>query len=105
MKTELYLDTGLLRQHATDLQNARRKAQLLQEQLRQASAILETKGSSGLRAAVTNAGNLAEYYRKLSDALEGLCDDCEQLVARGGRALDENTAKTNAMLSRWEFNN
>lgn len=91
MDAEFFLDTALLRQHALELGEARRRVQELEEQLKIAQTYAEAEGDTSIRPLLEKVNTLDTYYDRLAAGLEDLCTEAEAVTQKNIEALEASS--------------
>ena len=90
MEGELYVNTMLLQQHGAEIQQERRVAEQLYEQLRLAQQYASLETAYRYNRLVQQADNLIRYFRAMEDAVDNMSTDFEKFSQRVRIMLEEN---------------
>ena len=90
----LFVDTGLLRDHVSKLQNQRKIAERLRESLRAMQCISEPERLGQYKAVLRDVDQLCEYLTRMARLLDNAGDEAVVLSREIAAIIEEDAAQT-----------
>lgn len=89
-----FIDTGLLRDHVSKLQNQRKIAEKLRESLWAMQCVAEPETFAQYKAVLRDVELLCEYFTRMAQALDNTGDEAVVLSREIAAMITEDTAQT-----------
>ena len=94
MENRFYLNTRLLRDHVSEVQDERRTAQRLKEAVRMTRDLGNPAAAGQYRRILESVDSLEGYFGRMANALETISDKGYQMYTRIGRMIEDDTDRT-----------
>ena len=101
MENGLYVDILRLKEHISKIRQEWYAAQRLCENLRLARQCAEPGDAWRYDELIAQADNLAGYFRTMSETVENMTIELEQLSLKAGRMLED--AEAYVLFPQWEL--
>ena len=96
---DLFVDTGLLRDHVSKLQKQRKIAERLRESLQVMQRISEPEKFGQYKAVLRDVDQLCEYLTRMARLLDNAGDEAVALSCEIGTMLADDAAHTRHVVS------
>lgn len=94
-----FIDTGLLRDHVSKLQNQRKIAERLRENLQAMQRVAEPETFAQYKAVLRDVELLCEYFTRMARVLDHTGDEAVVLSREMAAMIEEDTAQTKRIIS------
>lgn len=96
----LFVDTGLLRDHVSKLQNENKIAERLRESLEAMQSISDPSAFGQYKSVLRDVDQLCEYLTRMARLLDNTGDEAVQLSHEIGKLIEDDAAYTNHISSK-----
>ena len=96
MDNDLFLDTRFLRDHVSEVKDERRITQRLYDTVKYTRDLGKPELAYSYNRLLSSIDELETYFMKMADVLEDISFDADQLYARLGSMIQDDTYHTRA---------
>ena len=101
MDEGIHIDTALLREHVSVVQEEKRLAMQLQSQIELLKRISEVESVQQYQQILNKVDNLVQYYQNMADALDTAGDLAVEYYREIAAILQDDTDEAKSVISRY----